>query len=789
MSKRELRYRRRIAVASSGTVGASRPSDFAAIMVPVALLISLAALVAFDKNTSRVGVVSCAVSAVTASYAAIWAVIAARSGRRNMRAFWVIMVVAMAAWAVGDLVWGWYHWTRHHLPTSSIADVFHLGSVVLIGVAMVRFPVDPKLRSRLRGALEGVTAGLCLFLLSWVLVYNRIFDSFRAGQIEFDLVFVYPVVDVISLAVAVGVLIGAEARQRTVLWLLTVSILVFTVTDHLYAATVADGHFRLGGLLDVGWVAALVGFAAAAVLSRRAVLPAPPAVPLPPHASVWLPYVPFLVCGTVGPFIVMRGFESVLVPVIVTAVCLRQAVAAWENRRLLRATAEHALRDPLTGLANRALFQDRLAHAMMMRLRDDRPMAVVSIDLDDFKFVNDSVGHSTGDRLLVAVGDRIAENIRAGDTAARLDEDEFGIVLEGPDDDVQAVLKQVVEAINEPFLVDGHDLLVRPSVGVAVARSADLDVTADKLMMRAHAAMHAAKRARSNRVHTYDRDTELLDPDVADGAGANGERRAVDGAARVRLLGELRHAIDHSLLALVYQPKFDLRTGEMVGVEALLRWPHPTLGTVRPDAFLSLIHQHGLMRPVTDLVVEMALDDAATWLSQEREVPVAVNLFAPSLRNLTLPDTLFAELSKRNLPESVLTVEITEDMVLSDITLVTGVLHRLRDRGIRVAVDDFGSGYSALSYLRDLSIDEVKLDRHLVATVTTDSRAAAVVRAVIDLTHDLGMTVVAEGIEDPDTAAWLLRNNCDIGQGYHFGRPAPAEQILTVMPLGSSHIG
>jgi diguanylate cyclase len=245
----------------------------------------------------------------------------------------------------------------------------------------------------------------------------------------------------------------------------------------------------------------------------------------------------------------------------------------------------------------------------------------------------------------------------------------------------------------------------------------------------------------------------------------------------VRLLGELRAAVAAGDLETAYQPKIDLPSGRVVGVEALLRWPHPEMGLLRPATFMSLVRQHGLMRPVTDWVLGRALDDAAAWATRGIDMPVAVNLFAPSLHDATLPDALLGELERRNLPAHVLTVEITEDIVLIDLAAVTAVLQRLRDRGIRVAIDDFGSGFSALSYLRALPIDEVKLDRHFISSVTTDRRAAAIVRSVMELARDLDLTVVAEGVEDAAQAAWLRAHGCDVGQGYHFAEPMSAADV------------
>ena len=516
----------------------------------------------------------------------------------------------------------------------------------------------------------------------------------------------------------------------------------------------------------------------AALASKNATVPVRPAAKLPPNSSLWLPYVPLLLAGTIGPAIVMDGFESLLVPFIVVAVCVRQSVAAWENRRLLRLTSEQALRDPLTGLANRTLFNDRLAHAMMLRSRGGGSVAVVSLDLDDFKLVNDSLGHPTADHVLVEVGRRISASIRNGDTAARLGGDEFAILLEEPIDDAHVVVRRVVEAIDRPFGIDGQDLLMRPSIGVAIASPAEPEVSAEQLLKRADAAMYAAKRSRTTRVHTFDASTDTIDAKLFDRAPSSD---AGDGTARVRLFGELRHAIEHRGLALVYQPIFELSTERLIGVEALLRWPHHTLGQLVPGAFLPMIHQHGLMRPVTDLVLDIALDDVACWRSRGREIPVAVNLFAPSVRDTRLPEMLIDALSLRDLPPRLLTVELTEDMVLGEVTAVTAVLQRIRDLGIRVSIDDFGSGYSALSYLRELSIDEVKLDRQLVAPLIDDPRAASVAKAVIELTHELGVTVVAEGIEDAPTAAWLRDRGCDAGQGYYFGRPVGADQILDIV--------
>jgi diguanylate cyclase (GGDEF)-like protein len=754
-----------------------------AIAACLAVVVGLAAILLLDRDGAATRASDDLVMLALSTYAAVCAVVAARRADGSLRRAWRTMAGAIAVWTIGDLVWLLCDLVLHlNPPVPSPADVFYLTFAVLAAAAMAQLPTTSTRPSRLRLILDAATVALCLFLLAWVLALNAVYDDYRADKIALSVALLYPVLDLVALTVAIVVLVRVDARQRMVVGLLTLGIAMTAVADTAFAYLVASGRYDTGALLDVLWAASLAAFAIAALLSRREP-PAPPAAPsLPSNSSLWLPYVPLLLAGTVGPPLVMSGLERLLVPLVVVAVCLRQSVAAWENRELLTAAADQALHDPLTGLANRTLFHDRLSHAMMLRSREKRTVAVVSLDLDDFKLVNDHLGHPVADDLLTRVGRRLTECVRPGDTVARLGGDEFALLLEGDVDESHLVAQRVVDAFHRPFLIDGDEVLMRPSIGVAVTDEPDL--APDTLLRRADIAMYAAKRSRSCEVHTFHAEMALIDPDVVNVVDGTG-RPSGEGTAQVRLLGELRHAIDHRALDVVYQPKLALDSGTVVGVEALLRWPHPQLGTLRPDAFMSLVRQHGLMRPVTDLVLDAVLDDAARWRLLGVPIPVAVNLFAPFLRDTELPDTLAAALAKRGLPAELLTVEITEDLVLSEVILVTAVLRRLRDQGIKVAIDDFGSGYSALSYLRDLPIDEVKLDRHFIASVTTDSRAAAVVRAVIDLNHELGITVVAEGVEDADTAEWLRLARCDVGQGYFFSRPVAADRIPDLVSAAS----
>jgi diguanylate cyclase (GGDEF)-like protein len=749
------------------------------LVLPVALGVALALLLIFRwGGAGTVRTVDSLTLLALSTYATACAVLAARSAHGGGRRAWTMMAVAFATWTVGDLIWSSSVITLGRNPFPSPADGCYVVFTLLAGLAMALFPTWPLRGSRLRIVLDGVTVLLCLFLLMWTVALHGTYDSYLVADRDIPVVqLLFPIGDLVVLTTALQTVVRAESRHRWELWLLTTAIAVMTLTHLGYAHLVASGRFQTGSLLDLGWAVALIVFAAAAQLSRRTPAQPRPAASLSSNSSLWLPYLPLLLAGTVGPASIMSGVESVIVPLVVVAVCCRQSVAAWENRRLLTAAADQALRDPLTGLGNRTLFHDRLTHAMMLRQRDERSVAVVSVDIDDFKLVNDSLGHPVADTVLVSVGERIIGCVRPGDTVARLGGDEFALLLEGRADHSYLVAGRVVEAFDQPFVIEGEKMLVRPSVGIAVASSEEPDLAPEALMKRADMAMYAAKRSRSSGLHSFSPDMALAGFDAMELAGRATDRPAGDGAAQIRLLGELRRAIDRAELDLVYQPKMQLRSGRVVGVEALLRWPHPQLGVLRPDEFMALVRQHGLMRQVTEFVVSRALDDAAGWEASGVGTAVAVNVFAPDVKDAALPDALCGALRSRGLPPSLLTVEITEDLILNDIDRVTAVLHRLREQGIRVAIDDFGSGFSALSYLRDLPVDEVKLDRQFISSITEDVRAASVVRAVIDLTHELGVTVVAEGIEDAGTADWLREHGCDIGQGYYFGAPVAASMV------------
>lgn len=759
--------------------------DVAAIAVPWVLVAALALAMVLARDAAYLPVVDDAISVALAAFAAARAAIAARACVGPARLAWWILAAALATWAIGDAIWLTYDVVLREPPTPSPADLFYLAFNVLVAVGLSQLLATGTLISRVHLALDALTVSLCLFLLVWIFSLNRVFDNLRDDNVELTLALITPLADVVVLSIAVLALARSRRRRPVALALITVALTMITVADVTLAFLIVDGSYRSGHFIDLLWASGMALFATAAVLSRRPEAAPERPAPVPSHSSLWLPYVPLLLAGVLGPPVVMRGFESVLVPLIVCVVCARQILSAWDNRQLLTAAADQALRDPLTGLANRTLFNERLNHAMLLRVRDSRPITVISIDLDDFKLVNDSLGHPVADRLLIGAGQRFLECVRTGDTVARLGGDEFMMLLEGGADDHQLVAQRVVEAFERPFTVDDNEVFLRPSLGVATASEDEPDLSAEILMTRADLAMYAAKRSAAD-VRTFAADLATTHADNVD-VKQRSVRPKGGGAERIRLLGELRDAVDRRTIEVAYQPKVNLGNGRVSGVEGLVRWPHPRLGPLLPDAFLPLVRQHGLMRPVSEIVVSKVLDDAADWHSKNLDIPVAINLFAPMLRDTRLPEQLCKELDSRHLHHDVLTVETTEDLVLTEVGTVQAVLRELRERGVRVSIDDFGTGYSALSYLRDLAVDEVKLDRQFVADVTSDARAAAVVSAVINLTHTLGISVVAEGVEDAGTADWLTQHGCDTGQGFFFSTPVePAAVPALLGRLGVS---
>jgi diguanylate cyclase (GGDEF)-like protein len=450
----------------------------------------------------------------------------------------------------------------------------------------------------------------------------------------------------------------------------------------------------------------------------------------------------------------VQDLDLILALLIVLPVGAIHRAAAESARNEYLAT-----HDGLTGMPNRVLFQKRVDDAIARSSGDPRPIVVLLIDLDRFKEINDTLGHHQGDSLLQQIRPRLEGALGEGAIAARLGGDEFALMLRPPAAGAEAALAAAgrVRAVFEHgFEVDGVMLDVGASIGVALYPHHGHSV--DTLMKAADVAMYRAKDDRSG-IQLYEREDDN------------------NTVHRLAMARELRLALERRELVLHYQPKYDLLTEEVREVEALVRWDHPERGLISPADFIPLAEQAGLIIPLTRIVLEEALDQVSVWRENGIELCVAINLSVRSLLDAGLPEEIRGLLAERNLPARSLMLEITESALMSDAVRAGRILEQLSAMGIRLALDDFGMGYSSLSYLKRLPVDEVKIDRSFVMNMSRDPDDALIVRSTVELTRGLGRIAVAEGVEDQATLDRLRSFGCDVAQGYHISRPKPAAEL------------
>lgn len=430
------------------------------------------------------------------------------------------------------------------------------------------------------------------------------------------------------------------------------------------------------------------------------------------------------------------------------------ARASRDLRRQAATNRHQALYDALTDLPNRALFTDRLEQVVVQAARNGTVGAALLLDLDRFKEINDALGHESGDQLLRLIGERVARRLRAQDTVARLGGDEFGVVLPGlahPHDAI-VVAEDVAAALEETFEIDGIEIDVRASIGVACTDDSDDAAT---LLRHADVAMYVAKRAHSG-IEMYSKVHDMF------------------SAERLELASEVRRAIEQRELVLHYQPKIDLRTGRADAVEALVRWQHPTRGLLGPGEFLPVVESTHLIKPLTLYVLDEALQQAHAWNEAGEPVRVAVNLAAAYASDIRLPAQVAALLIQHDVVPDLLEIELTETAVLDDPARAKTVLEALAALGVRLSVDDFGTGYASIAYLTALPISTLKIDQSFILDLAA-SENLAVTRYSIELARTLGLTTVAEGVEDESSLHTLEDLGCDEAQGFFFARPMPAD--------------
>ena len=694
-----------------------------------------------------------------------------------------LMAIGMAGWSVGQLVWSYYQIFRATpLPGPSLADVGYLTLPVFAFAALLSLATEGLSRrpgavggSRLRAALvlglDGFVVVGSLFILTWSTALGAVVHAGAPSRLAFGVAIAYPITDLL-LVVMVVLLLATRpvpSRVRPQLVLLGLGLVGLSASDSVFAYLVSSGAETMPPAANAGFIAGplLVGLAAL----NRSEAPAPASTGQRRGPAEWfhllLPYLPLGATGVLLAGQVARGREPDLIEMIVGLtvvglVVVRQMVTLIDNTVLLGRVSDaqdrltyQAYHDPLTGLANRALFRDRLVSA----IDQHRPFAVLYVDLDDFKAVNDSLGHVAGDRVLRTVAERLRSCVRSVDTVARLGGDEFGALVHGDADLPDRVGRRMLAALRRPLQVDGRPVTVAASLGAAVPDPSEPSLTADALLRRADAAMYAGKRQGKGLLVWYG-------PETADGS---------DNPDLPTLLADaLAGGPERSGIDVLYQPIVRMSNGERVAVEALARWSHTQIGDVPPSVFVAVAEKAGLVGALDDFVLDRACGDVAAHLARHGTAPaVHVNISASRLGNPDLEQTVADTLARHGLSPGHLVLEVTESCRIPDPAAAAGSARRLRASGVRLALDDFGTGFNTLAQLHELPVDIVKLDRTFTAVGSGSLRAEALCESLVSIAADLAITVIAEGVETRAQGAALARLGCGFGQGHLYGRPAP----------------
>jgi diguanylate cyclase (GGDEF)-like protein len=573
----------------------------------------------------------------------------------------------------------------------------------------------------------------------------------------------YPLADLLLFGLCVAVCAWHGWRPGRGWILLALGFGLFAAANSVYLMRLAAGTYSPGSVLDSSWVVGLV------VMSLAAWQPAPTTgeVELRSRASLILP----LAFSTAALAVLLAGSQMHL-PLAATAFAggamllsmVRTALTFSEIGRLSE-VRQLAATDELTGLPNRREFNRQLQRELALASDSGEPVALLLIDLDRFKELNDALGHRAGDMVLGQVGPRLRSVLRSEDILARVGGDEFAVLLPGAVG-VEDIGNRLAAALDHRFTVDGIDMRIAVSVGIAVYPTHGAD--ADTLLQHADVAMYQAKSTHA-------------------GFAFYAPERDRNTRERLELIGELRDAIGTDQLVLHYQPKLELKTGRITEVEALVRWEHPVHGLLPPARFVTLAEQTGVMHALTWHVLDRALAQCAAWARVGIDLQVAVNVSAATLIDPIWAAEVGERLQHHGLPAKNLRIEITEDAIMSDAERSLLVLRSLAAAGVGVSIDDFGTGYSSLGLLKHMPVDELKIDRSFIANVAEDDDDAAIVKTSIDLGRNLGLRVVAEGVEDADTLELLAAWGASSAQGYFISRPVSAVELEAWLTARSPH--
>jgi diguanylate cyclase len=691
---------------------------------------------------------------------------------------WRLISVGAGCFLSGDICYYILEAVQKTTPFPSPADALYLSMYPMVIAGLIGLLRRASPTRDWAGVVDAGMIAVATFAVLVVLFMDRYLAdkslSFGGQLISIA----YPVMDVALIAVAAR-LVGTLHIRRSPYALLSGGLFSLLIADTIYGVLNSAGTFKTGGLADVFWLGFYILIGVAALRPELEIEPRVRAVKagitrlrlgLLSLTVVTVPVIN-LVWGKPIDKVLLNVAATVMFLLVLIRMTGLMAVVQRDERRALHA-ARH---DALTGLANRVLFGERVEH--VVRKKAKGVVAVLFVDLDDFKVVNDSLGHQVGDELLVVVSERLKACVREVDMVARLSGDEFAILLESAVDrqDAIGVAERVQNSIAEPIAAGGREVMITASVGISVERREDVE-QGGELLRSADVAMYHAKRKGKGRF-------EFFDPGMH-----------LEAVERLDLRTDLQIALERGQFRIHYQPITRLQSRDIASVEALVRWEHPTRGLVMPDRFIPLAEQTGQIVPIGRWVLRESCLQLMRW---RRDFPekapegLSVNLSVRQLYDPGLLEHVADALRESQLEPSALTLEITESMLIDDTDRGTRVLERLKALKVKVAIDDFGTGYSSLSYLRRFPVDSIKIDRSFVQEMATSSTSEALVRAIIDLSHSLNLVTIAEGIETNKQEEILARLGCDFCQGYLIARPMSADAFerLLAPPSGSALVG
>jgi diguanylate cyclase len=676
----------------------------------------------------------------------------------RLRWAWVAMAAGCMLYTLADLVFIFHDQNLNPIPSPAPSDAFFLSCnlAFIIGFAILTQSSFGRVHASVR--LDGAIAGLAIAAVAGVVWLDPLLDiSGRPLQAAVDLA--YPVCALVLIVLLVAGLAPHRFRPNLSTVLLMVGVGFSVLGSVIFLNQVASGTYVAGTLLGETWLISFFLFGVTATVRDRRRTGGARA---PANSTAGIAVVP-VVFGVVSLCVLAHsiyGHDSAAVVILAISalglVIVRMAVTLREVRQSM-ANYQDARTDYLTGLPNRRAFLERLESRLSAETGVDGGTGVLLVDLDGFKEVNDALGHTAGDDLLCVVAKRFEFRLGHRGVLARLGGDEYACYFDVTDEDeLVAIAHDLAQTLNDPCVIDGTSVRVGASIGVAL--SGPDAKTNGELLRCADVAMYDAKRTH---------------------AGVSAYRPEADPHSRERLalIDALRDAISARTLIMYYQPTLDMHTGAIRGLEALVRWPHPSLGLLYPDTFIPLAEQNGLMPQLTSAVLDMAVGEAARLDRAGHRLGMSVNISRYDLVDEDLATYVAGVLALYGFAPERLTLEVTESALGGDPQRAERCVRRLRTLGVRVSIDDFGVGYSSMSQLLGLAIDELKIDKSFTLALTSDPRAQAIVRSTIELARALSLTLVAEGIETEEVLRTLQSLGAEVGQGYLFARPLPPEQL------------